>query len=181
MTTTPPTITPTRYWRAPVITEAVQWDGTTEHANALIKWMDADPEHGIDPEAKPEYWLEHHSNKRVMAFKCFGRTDYAGAGDWVVRCNAGVYAPQMDVSFRILFTEAGPYDVVLPSRSRFSVPMLCGIGSLVVLLATLANMLTLWYGWDHLSLSTFCIAMVLNCLWTAGLSALFVVIRKRFP
>lgn len=182
MTTTPPVadVEPKRFRRAPVITEAVQWDGTPEHAAALIRWMESDPERGDVPEADSAYWVEHEADRDryVMGFRSFGLTDYALAGDWVTRASAGVYVPNTEVIFRTLHTP------VEEPRPRFSLAEALGASGLVGIIATLANTFALWYAWHHhtsYQVPVFALAasLAVNSLCIASMSAIAHYCRKR--
>lgn len=186
MTTAPATIKPVRFRRAPVVTEAVRWDGTPEHATALIRWMESDPERGDLPEAESAYWVEHEADRDryVMGFRSFGSTDYATAGDWIVRDTAGVYTPTPDAIFRALHTEVDPMGPIDRARDRFTIEMLLGVAAITVIFATLGNGAFLWYTAGHVDASTvptfaLAISLFLNIGFIIVLSRVVRAIRKR--
>lgn len=144
--TTPADVVPRRFRRAPVITEAVQWDGTTEHANALLRWMNTDPERGDEPKSESEYWLEHRDRGvNVIGMRSFGITDYAGAGDWIVRASSGVYAPSNEAAFRTLHTEIEPGEGAGPTPSPLRLQIAVVTWEMVSLVLVVASFIfTLW-------------------------------------
>jgi hypothetical protein len=188
VTTTPPVVDvePTRFRRAPVITEAIRWDGTPEHALALIRWMKSDPERGDIPEAQSAYWVEHEADRDryVMSFRSFGLTDHALAGDWVVRALAGVYSATPDAHFRVLYTEADGHEPAVRVRERFAPGRIVALGAVSSLGATTVNAAALFYALAHSSaeVPTFALAALaaVNAVCIAGMGRVVRYFRKRF-
>lgn len=184
MTSTPPVahVEPERFTRGRSITEAVRWDGTPEHAQAIIRWMESDPERGDIPEAESAYWIDHEvdRDRYSMGFRSFDITRYALAGDWVMRANAGVYSPSPDPMFRALYTAADEHEPTAPGRERFSPAV--GAAGFVGVVATLGNFGALWYAWEHFPapiMGAVSLSSAFNGLCILGMSAIIHYCQKR--
>ncbi|WP_330253076.1 hypothetical protein OG874_00225 [Nocardia sp. NBC_00565] len=96
------TITADTYRKKPVEIQAMQWDGTTEGATAIIDWA-LSLDGTIRYHCEPENGCDGTAGSHRLAVDTLEGTMLANPRDWVIRGIKGEFYPCKDEIFRATY------------------------------------------------------------------------------